>query len=170
MRIFVKAHEIQVETVPINELEINITKCKFEFSKEIPDNFTKEAYFTLNGKTYKQPIVNNKCDIPNEVLSKSGTIEIGVVAFNGEKRYNPTPTYINSWRGSLKKAENSQEATPSEMEQFKSVVNRALQEMQEEIDSITPGGGYAPRVRESTLEFTSGSNVNTENEELNFNE
>ena len=140
MRIFVKPHSIQVETVPVNELEINVTKCKFEFSKEITDDFTKEAYFTLDGKTYKQIIFDNKCDIPSEVLVKEGTIEIGVVAFNDEKRYNPTPQYITSWKGSLKQADNSEPVTPSEVEQCEREIQQAIIDLQN-VDTIRGADG-----------------------------
>lgn len=151
MRIFVKPHSIQVETVPVNELEINVTKCKFEFSKEITNEFTKEAYFTLDGKTYKQIIFDNKCDIPSEVLVKEGTIEIGVVAFNDEKRYNPTPVYITSWKGSLKEADNSEPVTPSEVEQCEREIQQAIIDLQN-VDTIkgADGRGIVDIIKTST--------------------
>ena len=135
MKITVKPHYIQVEAQPVNELEINITKCYFEFSEEITNDFVKEAYFTLDdGDTYKQIIVNNECEIPHEVLTKVGTIEIGVVAYLVEneeeiKRYNPKPGYFTSWEGSLKDAENSEEITPSEMEQYEQALQDGLNQV-----------------------------------------
>lgn len=59
MNIKVNPHYIEIKKQPINEKEINITKCQFEFSEEITEDYVKEAYFTLNGNTYKQIIVNN---------------------------------------------------------------------------------------------------------------
>lgn len=59
MNIKVNPHYIEVNKQPINEKEINVSKCQFEFSEEIEDDYVKEAYFTLNGNTYKQIIVNN---------------------------------------------------------------------------------------------------------------
>ncbi len=118
---------IKEETEPINEKEINVSKCTFEFSEEITNNYVKEAYFTLNGNTYKQIIVNNECDYPNEILTQKGELEIGVVAFlveNDEeiKRYNPMPDYYSTWKGSLKEAENSEPITPSDKEQIEQAI------------------------------------------------
>lgn len=124
MLIKVTPHKVTiVEKEPVNEKEINISKCFFEFDDEITDDFVKEAYFTLNEKTYKQIIFNNECDFPHEVLKNKGSLEIGVVIFKVENeetiiRYNPSPDYFETWVGSLKDASNSQPITPSEMEQF----------------------------------------------------
>lgn len=136
MKILVKPHTIDIQSNPVNELEINVTKCFFEFSEEITDEYVKEAYFTLgDGDTYKKIIVNDECDIPSEVLVKPGTIEVGVVAYLVEdeqtiKRYNPKPGYFTSWEGSLKEAENSQEITPSEMEQYEQALQEGLNQVE----------------------------------------
>lgn len=118
---------IREETDPINEKEINVSKCTFEFSEEIEDDYVKEAYFTLNGNTYKQILVNNECDYPGEVLEQKGELEIGVVVFKVEneeyvKLYNPTPDYYETWIGSLKDAENSEPITPSDKEQIEQAI------------------------------------------------
>ena len=130
MKIRVNPHNVKIireQTEPINEKEIKISKCEFEFDEEITNGFVKEAYFTLNGKTYKQIIENNECDYPSEVLVQKGTLEIGVVAFLVEneeeiKRYNPSPDYFESWIGSLKDADNSSQPTPTEFEQLEQIV------------------------------------------------
>lgn len=118
---------VREETEPINEKEINVSKCIFEFSEEIEDDYVKEAYFTLNGNTYKQIIVNDECDYPHEVLEQKGELEIGVVVFKieneeYEKLYNPTPDYYETWIGSLKEAENSEPITPSDKEQIEQAI------------------------------------------------
>lgn len=141
MKVIVKPHNIQVITTPVNELEINVTKVEFEFSEEITNEFVKEAYFTLDNNTYKKVIVNNECEIPNEVLTKVGTIELGVVAYlveNEEEivRYNPKPGYFTSWEGSLKDAENSEPITPSEMEQFEQTLQEGLTELDDALDDL----------------------------------
>ena len=129
MKLIVNPHKVDIIKEPVNEREIDITKCEFEFADEITSNYVKEAYFTFNGQTYKQIIVNNQCDIPSEVLTKKGQVELGVVAFLVEneqeiKRYNPSPAYFETWLGSLKdNAENSEQITPSEMEQFEQALN-----------------------------------------------
>ena len=143
MKIRVNPHNVEIvkeQTEPINELEIKVSKCEFEFDEVVTDDFVKEAYFTLNGSTYKQIIENNECDYPSEVLTEKGTLEIGVVAFkveNGEEivRYNPSPDYFESWVGSLKDAENSEPITPSEMEQFEQELQNGLNDIEEAIEN-----------------------------------
>ena len=148
MKIKVNEHMCSIIKVPINEKEINISKCEFEFAESITDEFVKEAYFTKNGETYKQIISNNECDIPSEVLEEYGQIEVGVVAYlirDGEyvKRYNPQPAFFNSWIGSLKdNAKNSQPITPSEMEQFEQQLEDGLQHVGNiDIDAIQLDNG-----------------------------
>ena len=142
MKIIVNPHKLEIVKNPVNEKEINITKCQFEFSEEITNDYVKEAYFTYNGVSYKQIIVNNECDIPYEVLENKGQVELGVVAYlleNDEyiKRYNPSPAYFESWIGSLKgKAENSEPITPSEMEQYEQALQDGLSEVNEKLDDI----------------------------------
>ena len=141
MKIRVNPHNVEIvreETEPVNELEIKVSKCEFEFDEAITSEFVKEAYFTLNGNTYKQIIVNNECDYPSEVLAEKGTLEIGVVAFKVENeeeivRYNPSPDYYDTWVGSLKDAENSEPITPSEMEQFEQELQDGLNELEEAV-------------------------------------
>lgn len=135
MKIIVGQHKLEIVKEPVNEREIDISKCEFEFDEAITSEYVKEAYFTLEDNTYKQIIVNNECDIPSEVLVKKGTVEIGVVAFLVEneeeiKRYNPSPAYFNTWVGSLKdNAENSEPITPSEMEQYEQALQDGLTEV-----------------------------------------
>lgn len=142
MKIIVNAHKCEIDKTPVNEKEINITKCEFEFAEEITSEFVKEAYFTLGkGETYKQIIVDNECDIPGEVLEKKGDVTIGVVAYLVEnnttiKRYNPSPAYFNTWEGSLRNAENSQPITPSEMEQYEQALQDGLSEVNQKLVDI----------------------------------
>lgn len=143
MQLKVGQHKIEIIKNPVNEREINISKCQFEFDDEITNNYVKEAYFTFEGVTYKQIIVNDECDFPNEVLTKKGTVEIGVVAYLVEneteiKRYNPSPAYFDTWIGSLKdNAENSEPITPSEMEQYEQALNDGLNEVANvDIDAV----------------------------------
>ena len=148
MKLIVNPHKIQlVQEEAVNEKEINVSVCEFEFAEEITDDYVKEAYFTLNNDTYKQIIVNNKCSIPQEVLVTPATIELGVVAYYVEDeqeiiRYNPTPVYFKTDLGSLKEAQNSEEPTPSEMEQYEQALqdgltelNNAVDDLQEKVDS-----------------------------------
>lgn len=135
MRITVNPHKCEIDRTLVNEKEINVSKCEFVFNEEIPSDYVKEAYFTLNGTTYKQELFNNECDIPPEVLETKGTIEIGVVAYELEEgrylaRFNPSPCYQDTLVGSLKdEFENSEEITPSDKEQLINALNDGLNQI-----------------------------------------
>ena len=141
MKLIVNPHKIEIEKSPVNEKEINITKVEFEFAEEITEDYVKEAYFTLNGNSYKQIIINNQCDIPYEVLNKQGQVEIGVVAYLVEneeeiKRYNPSPVYISTLVGSLKEDfENSELVTPSDKEQMEQMLQDGLNDIAEAVEN-----------------------------------
>lgn len=127
MRLIVNPHKIKiVRDEQVNEKELNVSECNFEFNEEITDDFVKEALFTFKGTTYKQIITDNKCSFPSEVLKEKGQVEIGVVAYKvidetTEIRYNPSPAYFNTLLGSMKdKIENSEEITPTDKEQIES--------------------------------------------------
>lgn len=142
MKIIVGQHKLEIVKEPVNEREIDISKCEFEFDEAITSEYIKEAYFTLEGNTYKQIIQNDECDIPSEVLAKKGTVEIGVVAFLVEseeeiKRYNPSPAYFNTWVGSLKdNAENSKPITPSDKEQMEQALQDGLNSIDDKLGEV----------------------------------
>ena len=144
MKIRVNPHNVEIireQTEPINEKEIKVSKCEFEFDDNITNDFVKEAYFTLNGETYKQIIQNNECEYPSEVLDKKGTLEIGVVAYKVEneqeiQRYNPSPDYFESWVGSLKDAENTEPITPTDKEQMEQALQNGLNNINNKIDEV----------------------------------
>lgn len=125
MNIKVNEHLLEITKTPVNEQELNITKVYFDFPSSM-DGYVKEAYFTFKGNSYKVIILNNECDIPSEVLQEKGTVELGVVAYKVEdetiKRYNPSPVYFETWIGSLKDAENSEEITPTDKEQIEQML------------------------------------------------
>lgn len=138
MIIKVHPHKLEIEKSPVNEKQIDITKCEFIFDEEITEDFVKDVYFTFNDTTYKITNVQNECDIPYEVLTEVGMVEIGVVAYLVEdeteiKRYNPSPAYFTSWVGSLKSQyENTEPITPSDKEQME----QAIQDMEIQVSNI----------------------------------
>lgn len=143
MRLIVNPHKVDIiKDELVNEREIDISKCTFEFAEEITQEYVKEAYFTYNGETYKQIISNNECAFPSEVLEQKGMVEVGVVAYLVEneqeiKRYNPSPAYFNTIIGSLKdNAKNSEPITPSEMEQFEQQLQSGLNSIDDKIDEV----------------------------------
>lgn len=44
MRITVNPHKCEIDRTLVNEKEINVSKCEFVFSEEIPSDYVKEAY------------------------------------------------------------------------------------------------------------------------------
>jgi hypothetical protein len=107
-----------------NSGEYNIHSCEFVFSAEY-ENLIKKALFTnKNQKTYRINIINNRCQIPTEVLKEKGNIEIGVYAYEVQDeelvlRYSPKPATFYVDKGSYKEnAENSTPPTPTEVEQI----------------------------------------------------
>lgn len=156
MKIIVNEHRCILDRQPINEKEINITKCEFEFVDSITEDYVKEAYFTFNSKTYKQIIENNECSIPYEVLESVGEIEIGVVAYLTEdeeyiKRYNPKSVFINTWNGSLKdKYENSEKITPTDKEQMEQALQDGLNNINEAIEQANNLNIDANKVEDTT--------------------
>ena len=142
MKLIVNPHTIEIQKELVNEKEINITKCEFEFAEEITDDLVKKALFTLNnGTTYDTVIVNNECDIPYEVLQEKGQIEIGVIAYQVEddeyvKRFNPSPAYFSTLQGSLKESENAGTITPSDLEQYEQALQDGLTTVNGKIEDI----------------------------------
>ena len=142
MKLIVNPHKIILDKEEtVNEKEINISKCTFEFADEITDEFVKEAYFTYKGESYKKIIVNNECTFPQEVLQEEGTVEVGVVAYLVENeteitRYNPSPIWFKTDKGSLRTAQNSQPITPSELEQYEQALQDGLSEVNDKLDDI----------------------------------
>ncbi len=194
MKVIVKPHKIElIKEESVNEKEINVSKCKFEFDERITEEFTKIAFFTSNDKTYKKIIVNNECDYPNEILSEEGRVELGVVAFLERNnkviaKFNPTSEEFATLKGSLKEnAENSSTPTPSELEQLESILTNKQDKLVNGVSIKTingqsilgegninieggSGGGseVSPIVSGSILEFPQESSVRVENEEVIF--
>ena len=95
MKIKVNKHNIEIDKQElINEKEVNVSKCYFEFSEDYTDSMVKKALFTKDNKTYEMLINNNECDYPSEILESEGTCILGVYAYTTENeftRFNPTP-------------------------------------------------------------------------------
>lgn len=108
--------------------EYNVTECRFNFSSEY-EGLTKIAVFTgANGDTYKITILNNKCEIPSELLTESQIVQIGVYAYEVQGtefvlRYSPMPTRFMIEKGSyVVNAVNMSRPTPTEVEQLQSQI------------------------------------------------
>lgn len=162
MKLTVQPHKITIdESSLVNEKEINITECEFEFV-DIPENYVKEAYFTYGGNSYKVILENNECDIPSEVLQQKGDIEIGCVAYlvDGDNitRYNPSPVYVNTLIGSLKDATNVEPITPTDKEQME----QAIQDMETKVDYLDIDASKVDKTTTITITKKDGTQETTE--------
>lgn len=142
MKVIVNPHDIKIiKEEAINEKEVNVSKCYFEFSEEYTEEFVKKALFTKNNKTYEQLINNNECDYPPETIENEGLCLLGVYAYKIEndeiiKRYTPSPKNFAVEEGSIKSTENSKPITPSEMEQYEQALNDGLNDVRKELKIV----------------------------------
>lgn len=110
----------------LNYKEYNVNKCYFTFSQEYTQNLVKKAIFVQGTSIIEEPIINNECLIPSEVLNR-GTYELRVYAYQVQDdelllRYSPTPTLVYVRAGSyIEGAESPEVITPSQLDR-KSVV------------------------------------------------
>lgn len=114
----------------------NVYECVFKFNGEWDNYPLRYGVFRLNnGEIKQQLLVNNECQVPNEVVAESGYLIIGTYGVSGDKRY---PTV---WLGSpimvQVGARNGTEPlppTPSEYEQIITELSR-LENLVEELDN-----------------------------------
>ena len=123
--------------------EYNINHIEFEFSAEYTADLVKNAVFTNNlGKSYQTSVLNNECYIPAEILSHAGSVIFGVYAYKIvdeklELRYSPFPTSFVIISGSYDStAEEGQEITPSQFEQYMQAMNDGLNKVEESIKKM----------------------------------
>ncbi len=133
--------DIKEKTI-LNKGEYNINKCIFEFSEEYKQ-LTKKAVFFIDKKAYEVIVhANNTCDIPVEVLKKSGYVYCGIYAFyisDGQEilRYSPSPAKIFINNGTYDpNITGSEKITPTQYEQYEQALNDGLNEVREELESV----------------------------------
>ena len=126
----------------VNKGEYKINPCEFTFSEEYTVNLVKKAVFD-DGKTTKEmAIINNKCDIPYEVLD-SDSFELRVYAYrvNGEELelvYSPTPAIIYLREGSYRGVTGSGEIiTPTQYEQYEQALNDGLDDLEAGLQEVS---------------------------------
>ena len=127
----------------IHEGEYRINELSFDFSEEYTSNLVINAVFTNElGKAYQMSIIDNKCHIPAEILADTGQVVLGVYAYqiNGEElelRYSPFPTSFVVLSGSYNPtAEESQEITPTQYEQYMQALQDGLNQVQASISEL----------------------------------
>ncbi|HIQ90952.1 MAG TPA: hypothetical protein IAB27_04950 [Candidatus Coprosoma intestinipullorum] len=132
-----------IERGNVHEGEYKINELSFDFSEEYTSDLVINAVFTNElGKAYQMSIIDNKCHIPAEILADTGQVLLGVYAYkiNGEElelRYSPFPTSFNVISGSYDStAEESQEITPSQFEQYMQALNDGLNQVKDSISEL----------------------------------
>ena len=73
MKLLVDKHNIElIKEEDVNENEVNVSKCFFEFSSEYNEypELIKKAIFILKDKAYEMLISNDQCDYPPEMKIK----------------------------------------------------------------------------------------------------
>ena len=119
----------------LNDKEYNVNKCYFTFSDDYTNELVKKAIFVQGEKIVEEPILNNECLIPSEVLNR-GIYELRVYAYKSEDdelilRYSPTPTLVYVREGSyIEGAESPEVITPSQFEQYMQALNDGLNEVE----------------------------------------
>lgn len=137
----------------VNKREFKATPLEFSFSKDY-DGLTCKAVFSAIPKTkdeeitfYQQPIIDNKCYIPYEVMDAEGIL-IGVYGYSvdGEElllRYSPEPKNLWFLEGSYYEgAEDPEEILPSQFEQYVAYLNSQigrLDQMKIETEDLSNG-------------------------------
>ena len=132
-----------IERGNVHEGEYKINELSFEFSEEYSSDLVINAVFTNElGKAYQVSVIDGKCQIPAEILAETGQILLGVYAYkiNGEElelRYSPFPTSFNVISGSYDPtAEESQEITPTQFEQYMQALNDGLNQVKDSISKL----------------------------------
>ena len=125
----------------VNKGEYKINPCEFTFSEEYTAELVKKAVFD-DGKTEKEmAIINNKCDIPYEVLD-SDSFVLRVYAYQVvneelELVYSPTPATVYLREGSYRGVTGLGEViTATQFEQYEQALNDGLNELEEGLNEV----------------------------------
>ena len=132
--------------------EYNINHIEFEFSAEYTADLVKNAVFSIKDNVYQTSIINDQCDIPAEILSDFGEVVFGVYAYKVnddqlELRYSPFPARFTIISGSYDPtAEESEEITPSQFEQYMQAMNDGLNKVEASIKKMDSATSSATKL------------------------
>ena len=144
----VKVTKDNVSILNKNELQIHTGEYKineifFDLSEEYTNDLILNALFVMNdGSSYQTSILDKKCHIPSQALENKGHVLLGVYAYKTsedelELRYSPHPDYFNVELGSYSSnAEESQEITPTQFEQYMQALNDGLNQVKDSISEL----------------------------------
>ena len=126
----------------VNKGEYKINPCEFTFSEEYTAELVKKAVFD-DGKTEKEmAIINNKCDIPYEVLD-SDSFVLRVYAYQVvneelELIYSPTPATVYLREGSYRGVTGLGEViTATQFEQYEQALNDGLDDLEAGLQEVS---------------------------------
>lgn len=168
MKIKVNKNNVVVDTYIINRGEYKANDCEFTFTDEYT-GLVKKAVFVDDTHKIEQAIINNKCDIPYEVIN-SKNFELRVFAYQVENdelllRYSPTPAKMTTREGSYTENTGSGEViTPTQFEQYEQALNDGLQEVANvDIDATQTQSGASITITnrqgtEKTVTILNGEN------------
>jgi len=126
-----------------NKGEYNVNPCEFNFVEQYT-GLVKKAIFVAGNIEIERAIINDKCDIPYDVLD-SEMFELHVYAYEVQEnelvlRYSPTYAKVFLREGSYRGVTGSGEViTPTQYEQYETALNEGLQELQEGLQDLQAG-------------------------------
>lgn len=143
MKITVNKDNVKIEEFDVvHEGEHRVNKCSFSFSEEYTEELVKKAIFTSQNSSIEVAIINNECDIPTEILKARNIVLLGVYAYKVTEdkldlRYSPSPDAFKVNSGSyIEGANESEEITPSQFEQYMQALNDGLNKVGESIKKM----------------------------------
>lgn len=143
MKITVNKDNVKIEEFDVvHEGEHRVNKCSFSFSEEYTEELVKKAIFTSQNSSVEVAIINNECNIPTEILRARNIVLLGVYAYKVvddklDFRYSPSPDAFKVNSGSyIEGANESEEITPSQFEQYMQAMNDGLNKVEESIKKM----------------------------------
>ena len=142
MKVYVTKNQVSLDDKYIvNKGEYKANELEFEFTEEYSNDLVKKAIFVDDIHKIEQAIINNKCNIPYEVLN-SDNFELRVFAYEVENeelilRYSPTYTIVYLREGSyIGNTGSGEEITPTQYEQYEQALNDGLNEMNTALSQV----------------------------------
>lgn len=131
-----------LEKTSVQSGEYNVNEIEFEFDEIYTNDLVKMAVFSCYTGNYQTTIIDNKCQIPHEVLESEEEIVFGVYAYVTKDdelilRYSPKPIQICVNEGSYKDGLETEEITPTQFELYMSALQAGLNQVENvDIDVI----------------------------------
>lgn len=125
----------------VNEGEYKVNPCEFTFSEEYTSGLVKKAVFVAGNVEVERVILDDKCDIPYDVLNGE-MFELHVYAYEVVEdelvlRYSPTYAKVFLREGSYRGVTGSGEViTPTQFEQYEQALNNGLDELEEGLQQV----------------------------------